>query len=71
MATHEQQDERVVLLNVVFDGGWEPYMRRIWRDLGPLLDLIFCNCEGYLLSVESSFAAYAASNNSTSLPTGK
>jgi len=52
--------ERQVLLNVVFDGGWEPYMRRIWRDLGPLLDLIFCNCEGYLLSVESSFAAYAA-----------
>jgi hypothetical protein len=51
--------ERQVLLNVVFDGGWEPYMRRIWRDLGPLLDLIFCNCEGYLLSVESSFAAYA------------
>ena len=23
-------------------------MRRIWRDLGPLLDVIFCNCEGYL-----------------------
>ncbi|MBK9133818.1 MAG: Dyp-type peroxidase [Betaproteobacteria bacterium] len=49
-----------LLLNVVFDGGWEPYMRRIWRDLGPLLDVIFCNCEGYLNSRDHGFADYAA-----------
>ncbi|WP_038200439.1 Dyp-type peroxidase domain-containing protein [Xenophilus azovorans] len=48
-----------LLLSVDFDGGWEPYMRRIWRDLGPLLDVIFCNCEGYLLSHEHPFEAYA------------
>lgn len=48
-----------VLLSVSFDGGWEPYMRRIWHPLGPLLDLIFCNCDGYLLSTNHGFPAYA------------
>ncbi|UPK04510.1 Dyp-type peroxidase domain-containing protein [Bradyrhizobium sp. 170] len=50
---------RRLLLSVAFDGGWEPYMRRIWRDLGPLLDVIFCNCEGYLDSNSHNFPAYA------------
>ncbi len=31
-------------LNVTFDGGWEPYMRVIYRDIGTLLDALFCNC---------------------------
>ena len=53
------QEPRQLLLAVTFDGGWESYMRRIWRDLGPLLDVIFCNCEGYLLSYDHSFAEYA------------
>ncbi len=53
------EDQRQLLLAVAFDGGWEPYMRRIWRDLGPLLDVIFCNCEGYLISREHVFAEYA------------
>ncbi|ANW00451.1 Dyp-type peroxidase [Bradyrhizobium icense] len=48
-----------LLLSVAFDGGWEPYMRRIWRDLGPLLDVIFCNCEGYLDAHSHDFPAYA------------
>jgi Dyp-type peroxidase family len=48
-----------LLLSVAFDGGWEPYMRRIWRDLGPLLDVIFCNCENYLDSHSHDFPAYA------------
>ncbi|KRR26168.1 hypothetical protein CQ14_21005 [Bradyrhizobium lablabi] len=50
---------RRLLLSVAFDGGWEPYMRRIWRDLGPLLDVIFCNCEGYLDSYGHNYPAYA------------
>lgn len=54
------QEQKLLLLAVAFDGGWESYMRRIWRDLGPLLDVIFCNCEGYLSSHDHSFAAYAA-----------
>ncbi|MFX8055717.1 hypothetical protein ABTK93_21010, partial [Acinetobacter baumannii] len=29
-----------LLLNVNFDGGWEPYMRVIWDQLGSTLDLI-------------------------------
>lgn len=50
--------EQKVLLAVTFDAGWEPYMRLIWRDLGPLLDVIFCNCEGYVTATEHSFEAY-------------
>jgi Dyp-type peroxidase family len=53
------QDPRQLLLAVAFDGGWEAYMRRIWRDLGPLLDVIFCNCEGYLDAHGHRFPAYA------------
>jgi Dyp-type peroxidase family len=45
-------------LNVTFDGGWEPYMRVIYRDLGTLLDAIFCNCVGYLDSHTHSFDEY-------------
>ncbi|HEU4459025.1 MAG TPA: hypothetical protein VFR90_07880 [Methylibium sp.] len=48
------------LLSVSFDGGWEPYMRFIWRDLGTLLDLMFCHCEGYPLAAASSYADYIA-----------
>lgn len=51
--------QKQLLLAVAFDGGWEPYMRRIWRDLGPLLDVIFCNCEGYLDSFSHDYPAYA------------
>lgn len=47
-----------VLLSVTFDGGWEPYMRQIWRDLGTLLDLIFCNCDDYPLSTDCSYDEY-------------
>lgn len=45
-------------LNVTFDGGWEPYIRVIHRDLGPLLDAIFCNCTGYPEARLHSFYAY-------------
>jgi Dyp-type peroxidase family len=43
-------DRHRLLLSVTFDGGWEPYMRVIWRDLGTLLDLMLCHCEGYPLA---------------------
>jgi len=49
-----------LLLNVCFDGGWEPYMRVIWRDLGTLLDLILCHSVDYQLSRNVSFERYAA-----------
>ena len=47
-----------LLLNVTFDGGWEPYMRLIWKPLGTLLDLIFCHCVDYPLAATSSFDTY-------------
>lgn len=45
-------------LNVSFDGGWEPYMRVIYRDIGPLLDALFCHCEKYPGSRTSDFDTY-------------
>ncbi|MFT7722277.1 MAG: Dyp-type peroxidase [Roseateles sp.] len=48
-----------LLLSVHFDGGWEPYLRVIWDQLGSTLDLMLCHTEGYRLSRECSFEAYA------------
>ncbi|GAA4357695.1 hypothetical protein GCM10023165_51930 [Variovorax defluvii] len=45
-------------LNVTFDGGWEPYMRVIYRDLGPLLDTLFCHCDHYPGSRSADFDTY-------------
>lgn len=48
-----------LLLSVNFDGGWEPYMRVIWDQLGSTLDLMLCHTEGYTLSRDCSFEIYA------------
>lgn len=64
------RDAPQILLSVSFDGGWEPYIRRIWNPLGPLLDLIFCNCEGYLLSTTHPFRAYAGWVRQAQVKTG-
>ncbi|MBB3177530.1 Dyp-type peroxidase [Variovorax sp. Sphag1AA] len=45
-------------LNVTFDGGWEPYMRVIYRDIGFLLDALFCHCDGYPGSKTSNYDTY-------------
>ena len=45
---------------MTFDGGWEPYMRVIYRDLGDLLDLLFCNCDDYPGSKTSRYEDYCA-----------
>jgi len=47
-----------ILLNVTFDGLWEPYMRVIWGPLGPLLDLIFCHSTDYRLAHNVGFDDY-------------
>jgi Dyp-type peroxidase family len=47
-------------LNVSFDGGWEPYMRIIYRDLGTLLDLLLCHTVGYQCADEVTFSEYCA-----------
>lgn len=48
-----------LLLCVNFDGGWEPYMRVIWDQLGSTLDLMLCHTEGYQLSCNCSFETYS------------
>ena len=42
---HDQ--DRKLLLAVNFDGPWEPYIRAIVDEAGPILDVIFSHCEGY------------------------
>jgi deferrochelatase/peroxidase EfeB len=51
--------KRYLYLVATFDGVGEPYIRLIWRPLGPLLDLLFCNCEGYVFAGDNSFQDYA------------
>lgn len=53
-------NDRQLLLSVSFDRPWEPYIRVIWKDLGPLLDLFLCNVEGFVPSAEGHerFAAF-------------
>src|SRR3954468_10430516 len=53
IAVLEPEDK--VLLTVTFDGAWEAYIRIIWQKATRLLDLVFCNCEGYLLGYESTY----------------
>lgn len=53
------ESRRYLYLTATFDGAWEPYMRLIWDPLGPFLDLLFCNCEGYVTATDHSFDEYA------------
>lgn len=56
VAVLEPEDK--VLLAVTFDGTWESYIRILWQKVGTLLDIIFCNTEGYVVST-ASFEAWA------------
>lgn len=47
-------DDRI-LLSVHFDGSYEAYVRTIWQRAARLLDLIFCNAEGYVTGWDSPF----------------
>ncbi len=62
-ATQQFAEQRLVgrrylYLAATFEGGWEPYMRMIWNPLGAFLDLIFCNCDGYVSATEHSCDEY-------------
>ena len=52
------EPKRFLYLTATFDGGFEPYMRQIWRPLGSFLDLLFCHCEGYVTATEHGFEEY-------------
>ncbi len=58
IAVLEPEDK--VLLTVTFDGAWESYVRIIWQKVARLLDLIFCNTEGYVLGYENSYEKWGA-----------
>ncbi len=51
---------RSLILAATFDRAWEPYIRLIWNPLGTFLDVLFCNCEGYVTAYDHSFPDYAA-----------
>lgn len=57
-------------LNVTFDGGWEPYMRVIYRDIGSLLDALFVNCVGYPGSRVATYDEYCRWVRLNELPNG-
>ncbi|MEK8029241.1 hypothetical protein AACH06_00285 [Ideonella sp. DXS29W] len=54
------EPEDKVLLAVSFDGSWESYVRVLWQKVGALLDVIFCDTEGYPLACASSYETWAA-----------
>ncbi len=56
----DTQPQRSLYLAATFDRPWEPYMRLIWEPLGTFLDVLLCNCEGYVPASDSSFSEYAA-----------
>ncbi|MCC0003701.1 MAG: Dyp-type peroxidase [Methylobacteriaceae bacterium] len=56
----DKNHEDKVLLTVTFDGSWEAYVRVIWQKVTRLLDLVFCNTEGYVLGYESSYEEWGA-----------
>lgn len=57
VAVLEPEDK--ILLAVTFDGTWEAYIRVLWQKVGTLLDVIFCNSEGYVVSHDAGFDAWA------------
>ncbi len=59
-----------LVLNVTFDGGWEPYMRGIWGPLGSTLDLMLCNCVDYQPARFVSYDDYLAWVRHHELPGG-
>lgn len=50
---------KYMYLVATFAGPWEPYMRQIHDPLGTFLDLVLCNCEGYVTATEHGFEEYA------------
>ncbi|MEM7701954.1 MAG: hypothetical protein AAF251_08475 [Pseudomonadota bacterium] len=52
--------QRYMFLAATFGGPIEPYLRLIWNPLGPFLDLLLCNCEGYKFATEVGFPEYLA-----------
>jgi len=52
------EPENKILLAVTFDGTWESYIRILWQKVGTLLDVIFCNSDGYVSALDNGFEAW-------------
>lgn len=50
--------EKRLVLSVTFDQPWEPYIRLVWRPLGLLIDLMFCNTDGYVTAGDHTFEEF-------------
>jgi len=61
-------DDRI-LLSVHFDGSYEAYARTIWQRAARLLDLIFCNADGYTTGWDHPFDDWNAWIRSVQIPT--
>ena len=55
----DTQPQPSMILAATFDHAWEPYIRFIWNPLGVFLDVLLCNCEGYVTARDHSFPEYA------------
>ena len=64
------ENDTKLMLAVSFDQPWEPYIRRIWRDTGPFLDSILCNCVDYeKYASANGFEAFSQWVRKTQVPT--
>ena len=55
------ENDTKLMLAVEFDGPWEPYIRQIVSEAGPVLDVIFCHCEEYAgNSCQDGYEKFAA-----------
>ncbi|WP_374666224.1 hypothetical protein [Ramlibacter sp.] len=59
-----------VLLAVTFDGSHDAYIRVLWQEVGPLLDLIFCSTVDYVTSHDHGFEAWLAWARRVQVETG-
>ncbi len=58
-----------LLLAVTFDGALETYIEVLWRKVHTLLDVIFCNTEGYVSGHDHGYAEWARWVRSVQVPT--
>lgn len=49
-----------MLLSVTYDFGWDSYMRTLWKDARPFLDLLLCDCAGYRLARDTGVDDWAS-----------
>lgn len=50
--------KRTFYLSVTFDRSWEDYMRLVWSTFGNFLDVLLCNCEGYVPAGDNTYDRY-------------